>query len=210
MEQTIEEKLRQMAKEYAQQLRQKIAQRIEEMQYDDRSHFLIYRVLGIADEEGRLIDVYQNKGRFLYRYAGTFLENAAKLCLQEKYPEAGMARIPNPQGRRPATFEIDYLIGKDALEIKWRDATTDGDHITKEHARIKAIAEAGYTPIRIMFYYPNREQAIQIQQTLETLYHGVNGQYYYGDRAWAYIKERTTVDLKAILGKLAEESSSEL
>ncbi|MBN2006984.1 MAG: ApaLI family restriction endonuclease [Anaerolineae bacterium] len=210
MEQTVEEKIRQIAEAYAQQLRQKIAQRIEEMQYDDRSHFLIYRVLGIADEEGRLIDVYQNKGRFLYRYAGTFLENAAKLCLQERYPEAGPARIPNSQSRRPVTFEIDYLVGNDALEIKWRDATTDGDPITKEHTRIKVIAEAGYTPIRIMFYYPNREQAVQIQQTLETLYRGVNGQYYYGDRAWEYLKKRTTIDLKAILEKLAEESVSKL
>lgn len=206
MEKVIEEKIRQLAAVYAEQLRQKIAQRIEEMQHDDRSHFLIYQVLGITDEEGRLIDVYQNKGRFLYRYAGTFLENAAKLCLQKEYPEASAARIPNSQGRRPATFEIDYLIGKDALEIKWRDATTDGDHITKEHTRIRAIAEAGYTPIRVMFYYPNREQAIQIQQTLETLYRGANGKYYYGDQAWDYIRERTHIDLKAILEKLAEEN----
>lgn len=109
---TVEAKIRQLATAYAEQLRQKIVQRIEEMQNDDRSHFLIYQVLGITDEEGRLIDIYQNKGRFLYRYAGTFLENAAKLCLQEKYPGAGMARIPNSQGRRPATFEIDYLKAK--------------------------------------------------------------------------------------------------
>jgi hypothetical protein len=163
--------------------------------------------LGITDEEGQLIDIYQNKGRFLYRYAGTFLEEAAKLCLQEKYPTAGPAKIANTQGRRPATFEIDYLIGQEAFEIKWRDATTDGDHITKEHTRIKVIAEAGYTPIRIMFFYPNREQAIRIQQTLETLYAGVQGRYYYGDRAWEYIKECTGIDLRAILEKLAAESA---
>lgn len=59
----------------------------EEMKEDDKSHFLIYQVLGVTDEEGELIDVYQNKGRFLYRYAGSFLENAAKLCFQETYPD---------------------------------------------------------------------------------------------------------------------------
>ncbi len=111
-------------------------------------------------------------------------------------------------GRRPKTFEIDCIVEQNAIEIKWRDATTDGDHITKEHTRIKAIADAGHTPIRVMFYYPNRTQAIQIQQTLETLYTGVGGQYYYGDKAWDYIKEQTGIDLKAILEKLAEEKTS--
>lgn len=204
---TIEEKIRNLAAEYAERLKERIDQRIEEMQDADKSHFLIYRVLGVADEEGNLIDVYQNKGRFLYRYAGTLLENAAKLCFRERYPEADSVRIPNTQSRRPKTFEIDCLIEQDAIEIKWRDATTDGDHITKEHARIRTIADAGYTPIRIMFYYPNRAQAIRIQQTLETLYAGINGEYYYGDKAWEYLQQRTGIDLKAILEKIAEENT---
>lgn len=203
---TIEEKIRNLAVGYAEELKNKIDQRVEEMKEDDRSHFLIYRVLGITDEEGHLIDIYQNKGRFLYRYAGAFLENAAKLCFQERYPEVASARIPNTQGRRPGTFEIDCLIEQDAIEIKWRDATTDGDHITKEHTRIRAIVDAGYTPIRIMFYYPNRAQAIRIQQTLETLYAGVNGEYHYAEKAWDYVKQRTGIDLKLILEKLVEEN----
>jgi hypothetical protein len=60
-----------------------------------------------------------------------------------------------------------------------------------------------------MFYYPNRAQAIKIQQTLETLYRGVNGQYYFGDAAWQYMKDRTGVNLLAILKKLAKENVSE-
>lgn len=207
---TIEEKIRRLAAEYAEKLKERIDQRVEEMESDDRSHFLVYRVLGIADDEGRLIDIYQNKGRFLYRYAGAFLEDAAKLCFQEKYPDAGPVRIPNTLGRRPNTFEIDCLVEQDAIEIKWRDATTDGDHITKEHTRIRTVADAGYTPVRIMFYYPNREQAIRIQQTLETLYAGVAGKYYYGDRAWEYVREQTGIDLKTILEKLAEENTRKL
>jgi hypothetical protein len=206
----VEDRIKELAAEYADQLRERIGQRVEEMESDDRSHFLIYRVLGITDKEGHLIDVYQNKGRFLYRYAGAFLEDAAKLCFQEKYPDADSVRIPNTLSRRPRTFEIDCLLGKDAIEIKWRDATTDGDHITKEHTRIKTVAEAGYTPIRVMFYYPNRKQAIRIQQTLETLYTGVGGEYYYGDKAWEYVKGKTGIDLKAILEKLAEENAGRL
>ena len=203
----IEESIRLLARKYADRLKSAIAVRLEEMKEDDRSHFLIYQVLGVGDQEGRLVDEYQNKGRFLYKYAGSFLEEAAKLCFLEKFPESGSVRIPNTQGRLPKTFEIDCLVGADAIEIKWRDATTDGDHITKEHTRIRAIVDAGHIPIRVMFYYPNRTQAIKIQQTLETLYKGVNGQYYYGDAAWQYVKKRTGVDLLQILKKLAQENA---
>ncbi len=68
---------------------------LEEIQDDDRSHFLIYQVLGVADREGRLIDEYQNKGRFLSKYAGCFLEEAAKLCFREKHPHSRSVRNPN-------------------------------------------------------------------------------------------------------------------
>ncbi|NOT62696.1 MAG: ApaLI family restriction endonuclease [Acidobacteria bacterium] len=203
----IEESLRLLARKYADRLKQAIDARLEEMKEDDKSHFLIYQVLGISDQEGQLVDEYQNKGRFLYKYAGSFLEEAAKLCFLEKFSESGSAWIPNTQGQRPKRFGIDCLVANDAIEFKWRDATTDGDHITKEHTRIRAIVDAGHIPIRVMFYYPNRTQAIKIQQTLETLYQGVNGQYYYGAAAWRYVNQRTGVDLLQILTALAQENA---
>jgi len=175
---SIEEEIRALAAKYAQDLKQRMDARVEEMKYDDKSHYLIYQVLGIADEEGELIDIYQNKGRFLYKYAGAFLEEAAFLCFKEKLPEAKRAQVENTLGRRPKQFEIDCLIGNDAIEIKWRDATTDGDHITKEHTRIKAIKEHRLNPIRVMFYYPNRDQAIRIQAKIKTVYQGIGGECY--------------------------------
>jgi len=203
----VEIAVRALALKYSSELKVKMDGRVAEMEADDDSHYLIYRVLGVSDEEGKLIDVYQNKGRFLYKYAGSFLEDAAKVCFLEKFPESGSVRIPNTVGARPKTFEIDCLVeNKRAVEIKWRDATTDGDHITKEHTRLQAIAAAGYEPIRIMFYYPNRSQAIRIQQTLETLYHGVNGSYHFGDAAWEYVHMQTDTDLKSILQSIADEN----
>lgn len=206
MDVSIEEQIRALAITYGGQLREKIDARSAQMEADDTSHYLIYRVLGIALDEGRLIDIYQNKGRFLYKYAGSFLENAAKLCFKARHPESGSARIPNTIGRSPKTFEIDCLVGSDAIEIKWRDATTDGDHITKEHTRIKTIAAAGYKPVRVMFYYPNRDQAKRIQAALETLYRGVGGEYHFGDGAWRYVSDKTGVDLHAVLETLANEN----
>jgi len=205
----IEGKIKELAKKYSDNLKAKIDNRMEEMKEDDKSHYLIYQVLGISDNEGHLIDLYQNKGRFLYKYAGSFLEEATKLCFLEKFPNSATTKIPNTLGKRPKTFEIDCLEGNNAIEIKWRDATTDGDHITKEHTRIKVIHQAGYQPIRVMFYYPNRTQAMKIQNTLETLYKGIGGEYYYGDSAWEYVKDRTTIDLKEILEKIAKENSGD-
>ena len=143
---SVRDGIRTMAAKYAAQLERRITGRVKEMQEDDDSHFLVYRVLGITDKAGRLIDIYQNKGRFLYRYAGSFLEDAAKHCFKYQFPESGSIRIPNTQSSRPKTFEIDCLVGTDAIEIKWRDATTDGDHITKEHTRIQAVSDGWLHP----------------------------------------------------------------
>lgn len=202
---TTRNKIRNLADQYAERLRSAIDGRVAEMEGDETSHYLIYRVLGVQETEGLLIDVYQNKGRFLYKYAGSFLEAASKLCFKEAFPESGSLRIPNNRGQRPRTFEIDCLVGNDALEIKWKDATTDGDHITKEHTRIQVISDAGYIPIRVMFYYPNRTQAIRIQETLQTLYQGIGGEYFHGEAAWEYVRNRTQIDLKTILEEIADE-----
>ena len=204
----IKAAIRELANKYAQELERKMSARVIEMATDDKSHYLIYRVLGINDQEGELIDVYQNKGRFVYKYAGAFLEEAAALCFKEKFPQAKRANVVNTLGQRPRQFEIDCLIDTDAIEIKWHDATTDGDHITKEHTRIQAIKAHGYNPIRVMFYYPNRAQAMRIQATLKTVYAGVNGEYYAGDDAWDYVLQHTKIDLKSLLNEIAETNQS--
>lgn len=207
--QLLKEKIGKLADEYANNLKSKIVARKEEMKGDDNSHYLIYRVLGISLEEGILIDEYQNTGRFLYKYAGSFLEEAATLCMFFSNSQGGKTLVENTIGSRPKTFEIDFLNGSDAVELKWRDATTDGDHITKEHTRVKAIKGHGYKPVRVMFYYPQREQAIKIQETLKTIYAGVDGEYYAGDEAWDYLEKVSGYDLKAILMEIADKRDKE-
>lgn len=208
-EQLLAEEIESLAETYSENLKLKIDERKEEMKEDDTSHYLIYRVLGISSKDGQLIDEYQNTGRFLYKYAGSFLEEAASLCLEFNNPEGKKTTIENNQGQRPKTFEIDFLDGNNAIEIKWRDATTDGDHITKEHTRVKCIQSHGYKPIRVMFYYPQRTQAKRIQETLKTIYAGVNGEYYAGDDAWEYIKSYSGYDLKSILTSIADKRTPE-
>jgi hypothetical protein len=48
----IEKSVRLLARKYADGLKSAIAARLEEMKEDDRSHFLIYQVLGVRDHEG--------------------------------------------------------------------------------------------------------------------------------------------------------------
>ncbi len=205
----LKQRIKSLSEIYSANLKGKIEVRKEEMKADDNSHYLIYRALGITSLEGQLIDAYQNTGRFLYKYAGSFLEEAATLCFKYKFPDGKKTKVENTIGQRPKTFEIDFLNGNDAFEVKWRDATTDGDHITKEHTRVQVIKGHGFKPIRVMFYYPQREQAIRIQETLKTLYRGVEGAYYGGDEAWNFLKQYTGIDLKEILTEIANERTPE-
>tara|TARA_R110000868_G_scaffold132235_2_gene342873 strand:+ start:93 stop:869 length:777 start_codon:yes stop_codon:yes gene_type:complete len=200
-------KIEELSNLYAKTLNEKIENRKEEMLEDDNSHYLIYRVLGISDERGQLIDVYQNTGRFLYKYAGSFLEEASVLCFKFNNLKGKRTLVKNTFGSKPKTFEIDFLDGNNAIEIKWRDATTDGDHITKEHTRVECITSYGYKPIRVMFYYPQRTQAIKIQKILATYYKGVKGEYYGGDEAWNFIKKYTGYDLLEILTSIADKKT---
>lgn len=203
----IEDKIQLLADQYADNLRDKIHQRKLELAKDNRDHYLIYQVLGVSEQEGQLIDLYQNTGRFLYKYAGAFMEEAVHLCLVEKFGEenAVKIRIPNPSGQSPKSYEIDCLVNnQDAYEIKWRDATTDGDHVKKEIARVHAIQEAGYCAIRLMFFYPNRKQAQRIQTRLAEVYQNIDGYYYYGEDAWMHIQKITGINLKDILQKIAK------
>jgi hypothetical protein len=201
----IHDKIRRLADEYRDRLLLSVDARVREMEGDDTSHFLSYQVLGVPSKEGKLIDVYQNKGRFLYKYAGAFLEEATKMCFKEAFPDAQTAKVPNTRGNRPKAFEIDCLVGRLAHEIKWRDATTDGDHITKEHTRIMAIADAGHRPIRVMFYYPSRSQAMKVQRAIQALYASVGGEYHFQDAAWDYLASKTGIRLKHILEQITAE-----
>lgn len=197
--------IKKLADEYMNELSKKVESREKEMENDNNSHYLTYNVLGVSDKEGDMIDIYQNKGRFLYKYAGSFLEEAAIICIKSKYPFSGKVKIPNTLGNKPKTFEIDCLVNNLAHEIKWKDATTDGDHISKEHTRVKVIKEKGYTPIRVMFYEPQRSQAIKIQETLRKLYEDIGGKYYSGQDAFDYIESFTGINLLEILETIAND-----
>lgn len=200
-----DERIYQIIMRYKEELQKKIKEREIEMQQDNNDHYLIYNALGFTSAEGYQIDFQQNVGRFLYRDAGSLLEELAIDCMKKAYPDAQVkVKLLNTIDKSPKTVEIDCLVGCRAHEIKWRDATTDGDHIKKEHKRVQIIKEAGFVPIRIMFFEPNRTQAIREQMKVKKLYEDFGGEYYSGNDAWNYLKKETGIDLKNIFEKLKE------
>ena len=58
-----------------------------------------------------------------------------------------------------------------------------------------------------MFYFPNRTQAIKIQETLKTMSKGINGEYHFGETAWDFVKNKTNVDLLEILKHIANKKT---
>lgn len=191
---------------YRSDFQKKILERKEDMESDNNAHYLLYNILGFTSEEGYQVDFQQNVGRFLYKYAGSLMEDLVINCLKMAHSDAvSKVKLKNTIDRSPKTVEIDCLIGNRAIEIKWKDATTDGDHIKKEHKRVKVIKDAGYIPIRLMFFEPNRERAIRIQIRLKDLYEELGGEYYSGAAAWEYLKKDTGIDLRKILKKYGKE-----
>lgn len=205
----IKSEIRKLARKHANKLNEKVTDRIKEMESDENEQFLVYKVLGLKDKKDEInIDIYQNKGRLVYNHAGTFMEEATRLCFIYKFGKNNVVKkkIPNTLAKTPKTYEIDCLVkDKYANEIKWRDATTDGDHVRKEKQRLKVIKKAGYKPIRIMFFKPNRKLAKKIQKKLEEIYKSLDGSYYAGNEAFKYIKDTTGIDLKKILEEIAIE-----
>ena len=56
----IKEEITKLAKKYSDNLKSKIDNRMEEMKVDDKSHYLIYQVLGISNKEGHFWKKLQN------------------------------------------------------------------------------------------------------------------------------------------------------
>lgn len=150
--------LREIISCYREKLQKKIKDCEIEMQSDNNDHYIVYKALGFSDHEGYEIDYQQNVGRFLYKYSGSMIEELVIECFKLAHDDVReKVKLPNTIDQSPKTVEIDCLIGNRAIEIKWKDATTDGDHVEKEHKRVKVIKNAGYTPIRMMFFEPNRK-----------------------------------------------------
>lgn len=49
---SIEDKIAQLAHEYSERFKRKINERIVEMERDDRSYYLLYKILDISSQEG--------------------------------------------------------------------------------------------------------------------------------------------------------------
>jgi len=93
-------------------LHKKIEERRSEMKKNNIEHYKLYELLGFSREEGYKIDLYQNIGRFLYKYAGAILEDTTTAILSE-IKGGQIIRIPNTISPNPKNFEIDSFVRDD-------------------------------------------------------------------------------------------------
>ena len=202
----LKDKLNSIIEQYNLMLNEKINLRKIEMQEDNLDHYLIYNILGIDNDEGFNIDLYQNIGRFLYKYSGSLLEELTSEIFKHKFPNAKTkVKIENTITSKPKTVEIDVLNETTAYEIKWRDATTDGDHINKEHTRLKVISDKGFKPVRIMYFMPNRESSIKIQNRIKDIYIQEGGEAYFEQDAWNFVENNLDFDFLSFLKEVSNE-----
>jgi hypothetical protein len=188
--------------EHKEILKQKIDARKIELKNENNSHWELYQLLGGFDKsESFKVDYYQNVGRFFFKYAGSMLEKMVIEIIKNK-KKAEKIYIENTISINPKKFEIDCFVEKDnrGHEIKWRDATTDGDHKKKEETKLKQMEKNNIIPVKIMFYMPEREQAKKIQTKIIKLYE-VKGFSYVGDEAWKYITNYCGFNLRNFLFK---------
>jgi hypothetical protein len=188
--------------EHKSTLKKKIDERKIEIKNEDNIHWELYSLLGNFNKsESFNMDFYQNVGRFFFKYAGSMLEEMVLKIFNDK-KNAEKIYLENTISSNPKKFEIDCFVKEDnkGHEIKWRDATTDGDHKKKEETKLKQMEKNGIIPVKIMFYMPEREQAKKIQTNIIKLYEK-KGFSYVGIEAWKYVKNYGGFDLRKFLFK---------
>lgn len=83
-----DEQLVEIIMKYREKLQKKIRERKAEMEADHNDHYMLYNALGVTGDEGYQIDFQQNVGRFLYKYAGSLIEELAIKCFKIAHPDA--------------------------------------------------------------------------------------------------------------------------
>ncbi len=102
---SLSDKLDKIVERHRISLSKNIEKRRHEMELDNIEHLKLYELLGFSEEEGRKVDLYQNIGRFVYKYAGSLIEEATVAVLQYTKPGKSL-RIPNTISNNPKTFRL--------------------------------------------------------------------------------------------------------
>jgi hypothetical protein len=177
----------------------KIKQRTIDMDSEDPDSHILFKLLGFDKEESKKIDLYHNIGRLVYRSSADLMEKIV-IKLFETTKNATRLRLENPFPP-PQIFNIDAYVKseKRAYEIKWKHATTDGDHVNKEMQKPKTIKKHGLIPIHLVFFTSERKNAISALDRIIKAYKSVDGEVYVGNDAFQHLHEYTGFDLKKFL-----------
>ena len=206
----LEEELTSIFEAEKDRIHAQIKKRMEKVRKEIPEYYEIMELYGFGKDDCMELDVYHNTSRLTFRSLGKLLEDLTTTVFS--HTKGGNPLTLNNPNPPPTTFYIDWVIPNEnrVYEIKWRDATTDGDHVRKEEAKISAISSSGYKPIRVMYYRPTRAQAKAICDRVTALYEK-HGEAYIGKDAWNHIKIYTGFDLRNfVFNKLKRKTTSPL
>jgi hypothetical protein len=183
--------------EYHKKIKDNILKTKQIMEDFKNEHHEIYELF-YSKEEINLIEKYHIMARILSANTGRIFDNVVKFIISDV--EGGQTEYWNNLNSHPMKFEIDIVnhTKKIAYEIKWRDATTDGDHKNKEFRKVDFIKNKGYKPIRLTFFLPELERSVKAQKDIID-YYSMNGLSYTGKEAFEYINTLANIDLKHII-----------
>lgn len=195
----IKKEILKMVQDRKKDLKAKIKKRNSELDSETPDSHQLFKILGFPQKEAKKIDKYHNIGRLLYRNSGTLMEEIVKHLL-EITKNAETLQIPSHMSS-PTKFNIDASIDseKRAYEIKWKHSTTDGDHVNKEVQKPKSLKQEGWTPVHLVFFTSDRQNAKDTLEKIKNSYLAEDGEVYIGKDAWKHLAEYTGFDLHEIL-----------
>jgi len=87
----------------------------------------------------------------------------------------------------------DFVLGNDAIDVKYRIGSGDSGTLKKFRANGRLLRESGYTTVLLVLRTDNLSAAVRA--------HEVSGwQVYIGDESFTYLLDKTGIDLATFLG----------
>jgi hypothetical protein len=165
-------------------------------------HYNFYSMFGFEPEESRQLDYHHHVSRILFSHIGTFIQDIAYLCFYYKYKTTQMNfPVKNVISEKPKKFKIDILVNNQAIELKWRESTTDGDHFIKEEVKVHNALKHDYAPIKLVFCDSIYGQSKKASEKMKRMYIKNGGQFISGIDAWKYLDKLVGFDVLKFIKK---------
>lgn len=178
---------------------------------NNNSHYTVYSLFGIPEQDGKAMDLSREKRKIIYKYINLFIKDIVTLCFEKKGDKLTKdTLVKNSVNDIPLSFPIDFIWKNFAINIKWVHLNNDKIHLKKEHAKIQSIKSAGLSPIRLLLFYNESKYFMETRNAYVDICQGAESKCLIGKDAWDFIHKKTGIDLLNILKEITAEEYSML